>query len=788
MGATTTTSTRGARLAAAEEFVARRPDVDTLVARFVAAGREAADRATVERERQRARATRRLRRLLAGVAMLLVIALVAGVLALRQARRADNEAREAAALATRTDALRLAAEARQTAAIDRALLLAVEGIRLDRSPETAATLFEVLMRAPRLLGPAPADAFVTDAIGPDGRIIISPDARLLQVFEDERIVSRPAYPVTTSPRWTVGAQSAGDGPVDHPLLLYDAATTEPAAEQLGRVPRPAIVVSASFSADGRRLAAAFQVFADATDTEPKATPVKVWDLEAPSHPLAAFDPPGEQFHLTFSPDGRVLYLASTATADTWALAAYDPASGELIASSPDQDPDFDVSPDGTLLAVNGTNNRPVSLLDAATLAELEPLELRSAAFFNSPRFSPDGRLLAAGAADGPVYVWNVASRKVEMELLGHSGRVGVVHFSEDGTTLYSAGNVSLAWDLVGDRGVVRQTRGAAPEFGDWAAVPLDGGDRVLYLWGSRFSEDSGDTMRLLDVASGHLGDPIELGHRGYSLVTWRADQSAFASTGVDGFVRIWDADTGALINERQVADATVAGVWYTAGDTRLVVAEQSGTVYQIDAETLQQVGPRVDIGGEVDHAFARPSEPSGVVVSVDVLIVDLAEGRVVADLDPGFNPLWAESSADGRRLVVTGIGGETRLFDVEAGRWAGPPVVAHDNYSVHVAFSPDGATFVTGGVDGRLALFDATTGALLGSIRPGASDVPTAGAFVDDTHTVLVATGDGSLYTWDTDVEAWIDHACKLAGRNLTADEWREVFPDRPYRETCPAR
>jgi hypothetical protein len=56
-----------------------------------------------------------------------------------------------------------------------------------------------------------------------------------------------------------------------------------------------------------------------------------------------------------------------------------------------------------------------------------------------------------------------------------------------------------------------------------------------------------------------------------------------------------------------------------------------------------------------------------------------------------------------------------------------------------------------------------------------------------DGHTVAIAYKDGSIATYETDPGAWIEHACAVAGRNLTEDEWRDAFGDRPYRETCPA-
>ena len=35
------------------------------------------------------------------------------------------------------------------------------------------------------------------------------------------------------------------------------------------------------------------------------------------------------------------------------------------------------------------------------------------------------------------------------------------------------------------------------------------------------------------------------------------------------------------------------------------------------------------------------------------------------------------------------------------------------------------------------------------------------------------------------DPAAWQAHACAVAGRNFTGDEWAAAFPDRAYRETC---
>jgi len=34
---------------------------------------------------------------------------------------------------------------------------------------------------------------------------------------------------------------------------------------------------------------------------------------------------------------------------------------------------------------------------------------------------------------------------------------------------------------------------------------------------------------------------------------------------------------------------------------------------------------------------------------------------------------------------------------------------------------------------------------------------------------------------------SWLAHACAVAGRNLTKEEWRRFVPGHPYRKTCPS-
>jgi hypothetical protein len=42
-----------------------------------------------------------------------------------------------------------------------------------------------------------------------------------------------------------------------------------------------------------------------------------------------------------------------------------------------------------------------------------------------------------------------------------------------------------------------------------------------------------------------------------------------------------------------------------------------------------------------------------------------------------------------------------------------------------------------------------------------------------------------SIQIWDIDTQKWRDAACRLAGRNLTEQEWEQYGPRAPYEKTC---
>ena len=168
---------RGARLSATAQWrESARPVLAAVEAAFLDASieREAADLAATRRQLQRERrSVRRLRWLAGATASLAVLALTAGTVAAVQIGAANEQA-------VVEDARRVAALAGAEPAYERALLLAVEAIRLWDAPTTRRTLLDVMGRSPRIVS-------VTRTSGDVGvqQMSLAPDGSTAVVVDDD---------------------------------------------------------------------------------------------------------------------------------------------------------------------------------------------------------------------------------------------------------------------------------------------------------------------------------------------------------------------------------------------------------------------------------------------------------------------------------------------------------------------------------------------------------------------------------------------------------------------------
>ena len=94
---------------------------------------------------------------------------------------------------------------------------------------------------------------------------------------------------------------------------------------------------------------------------------------------------------------------------------------------------------------------------------------------------------------------------------------------------------------------------------------------------------------------------------------------------------------------------------------------------------------------------------------------------------------------------------------------------------------------IASGGDGQASLWSTPTLRQFGSTFPGDPSAWPTARFTDNDKYLLVVDGDGHATLWPATIAAWKSHACEVAGRNFTREEWARYVTDHPYARTCPA-
>jgi WD40 repeat protein len=166
-------------------------------------------------------------------------------------------------------------------------------------------------------------------------------------------------------------------------------------------------------------------------------------------------------------------------------------------------------------------------------------------------------------------------------------------------------------------------------------------------------------------------------------------------------------------------------------------------------------------------------------------IRDTRTGRLVARLPAQEVARSVAFSGDGD-LVATGeYDGTVRLWSTRTWQPAGPPLEAHEARVVTLAFSPGDALLASASEDGTVALWDVATRHPVGSPLRLGDDRWVSAAFTPDGAQVVAVSNDGHGLRFPTSPAAWARHACRVAGRELSASEWADALPDHPRRAVC---
>ena len=787
---------RGARLAGAIELAqGGRAELNAPERAFLDAGVAEDQR---ERRAER-RTTRRLRGLLAGAAVLLVLAVGAGILSVTQRNRAEAQA-------LRSDAERVGALAQTAEDLGQSMLYGVAAVELEDRVQTRGALLAVLQRNPGLLLPRRLSEVEVSgaAIRPDGRLLASGDRAGVVRFTDLRTwkpsgrsvrLGRPVpeQAMAFSPDGRTVAVGAGSG------KRMDVHFVDVASRGARRVrswrgwvtPFDLQTLLLAYAPGGRQLAVAL-----ATYGETSVWPVRqrlalldarsgrtIWERALSKREQQA------EVHVGFTPNGTLITSAEGGETIAW-----DAREGRILRRYP-VGGKLSIAPDGERVALaqngpdNGDPSSSVGMLNLRTGEHLTLADNLPSNQIDGLAFNRDGTRVIGGTHDG-THVWDVKTGNIVETFNAPRRRFrhGVV-LDPQGRALLGAGDGAVSlWDPDGGRRLGRR----------FVWGPTDNGCyenpcSVIDPRGELMATSQGDgTTALVNLRTKRLARtlPARDGDRADGL-SFSSDGRRLATGGTAGSVTIWDPASGAVLDRLRYADPVL---WTTISpDGRLLATQRQATGAAdstVEVRELASGRPlfsRTVRFGAGEMQFSRDSRvlfASGCCEQGSTVAAwDARTGAERFERHPPGQARALALAPDSRTLFVATQDGAVHTWDARTGRERAPAIKVTFAAVFQLAVSPDGRLLATGDWAAHATLWDLRTHERIGDHFPEVPGLAPQVAFEPNGR--LLITELGSASEWPVDRPTLQRFACRVAGRSLSRDEWRAVLPNQPYRRVC---
>jgi WD40 repeat protein/transcriptional regulator with XRE-family HTH domain len=365
-------------------------------------------------------------------------------------------------------------------------------------------------------------------------------------------------------------------------------------------------------------------------------------------------------------------------------------------------------------------------------------------------FSPDGRLLAAGTANGEIRLWQVVDYRQLLVCEGHTDWVKSLAFSPDGRRLAS-GSVDQTirlWDVMTGTCLHTLKGHSAPVHSVAFNVKSDllasgSVDQTIRLWDPKSGHD-------LDTLSGHTGS--------IRSIAFSPNGDVLASGSKDQTLRLWDITTRRCLNILQGHTASVRAVAFNA-DGRLLASGSSDHTLRLWSTDTGQVIKVLE--GHQQRVLSIAFDPSEHVIASSsddrtIRLWNVSTGQCLATLR-GHND-WIRSIAfhPRRSLLASGSDDQTiRLWNSNTGQCL-TTLQGYTNTTWSIAPSPDGTLIASGSNDRAIRLWHVETGQILKTLWGHSARVWSVAISPDTSQgsggpTLASSSYDQSVRLWNVD-------------------------------------
>jgi WD40 repeat protein len=423
-------------------------------------------------------------------------------------------------------------------------------------------------------------------------------------------------------------------------------------------------------------------------------------------------PVGQYSQVALSPDGSMLTVAEAKT-----LTVVNTATGKVVHKLASETSSLFAgslfSPDGkTVVAVAAfyepeklAQQRTVlRLLDAASAKEQGRVEAPPQVV--GLTFAPDGKRLAGVGCGFAPCIFDLTTLQPVPTFDGHRFAVRYLRFAPDGKTLLSGDRETgvLCWDIAGRKVLSRLAVGAV------LAMDLFPDGKTLAV------HNAAKRLSVVDAATSKLR--FELAEF-CSAVLVAPDGKTLVRAEYGGVLVFHDAANGKEVRQLKAHKSDVHDLCFSADSRVLLSSSRSRPDYGMERSTAP---PPVDdsvrawdvAAGKQLACWEVPVacialSPDGKLAAAgrvggDVLVWNVAKGKLVRTLPVGVQVRALAFSPDGRTLAVAGDDAIVRLYETETGGER-RQLRGHSAAVESLAWSPDSRLLASGSGDTTIVVW-----------------------------------------------------------------------------------